>query len=128
MNYVWEGIVPMRTFNGYVILLEEDHFVSPDFLYILEMLITNKERYKIIKQIIINNQTLHSLCAECNIISLGIYLKAYGTYRSNINHLAIHPFFSSKHNMGMALNRNTWAQIRNCSQLFCAYDDYNWDW
>ncbi len=30
--------------------------------------------------------------------------------------------------MGLVFNRDAWNIIRNCSQLFCTYDDYNWDW
>ncbi|XP_011494707.1 PREDICTED: alpha-1,6-mannosyl-glycoprotein 2-beta-N-acetylglucosaminyltransferase isoform X2 [Ceratosolen solmsi marchali] len=38
------------------------------------------------------------------------------------------PWISSKHNMGMALNRATWEKLRRCAAQFCLYDDYNWDW
>ncbi|KAJ9589211.1 hypothetical protein L9F63_028005, partial [Diploptera punctata] len=38
------------------------------------------------------------------------------------------PWISSKHNMGMAFNRSTWQDIQHCSEFFCNYDDYNWDW
>ena len=74
-------------------------------------------------------------------ITLGFYLKQFGSYGANVDKLAVYPWFSSKHNMGMAINRNTWSMIKNCSQvgfllndapilfqLFCTYDDYNWDW
>lgn len=30
--------------------------------------------------------------------------------------------------MGFAINRTTWREIVNCSEYFCTYDDYNWDW
>lgn len=35
---------------------------------------------------------------------------------------------STKHNMGMAINRTTWHEIKSCAKHFCSYDDYNWDW
>ena len=38
------------------------------------------------------------------------------------------PWQSSRHNMGMAFNRTVWNQFRQCSNLFCSVDDYNWDW
>jgi alpha-1,6-mannosyl-glycoprotein beta-1,2-N-acetylglucosaminyltransferase len=80
------------------------------------------------------------------VITLGFYLKQFGSYGANVNKLSVYPWFSSKHNMGMAINRDTWLMIKNCSQvgkyidydvhvelctrfeLFCTYDDYNWDW
>lgn len=88
---------------------------------------------------------VRSYCSECGVLSIGTYLKTYTTYRANIDKLAVHPFFrccaptlsmqctrsaycSSKHNMGLALDRRAWNIIRNCSSTFCTYDDYNWDW
>lgn len=35
---------------------------------------------------------------------------------------------SAKHNMGMAFDRRIWKHFRACSQEFCHFDDYNWDW
>uniref|UniRef100_A0A914W1C0 Alpha-1,6-mannosyl-glycoprotein 2-beta-N-acetylglucosaminyltransferase n=1 Tax=Plectus sambesii TaxID=2011161 RepID=A0A914W1C0_9BILA len=112
MNYVFDGIPQLANFGGYTLLLEEDHCVSPDFLHVLDYIIDNKA----------------SLCPQCQMIALGFYLKQYGSYGSNIDKLAVYPWFSSRHNMGMALNRDTWTKFRNCSNLFCTYDDYNWDW
>lgn len=37
-------------------------------------------------------------------------------------------WISSKHNMGMSLNRETWVKIKACGKPFCEFDDYNWDW
>lgn len=57
------------------------------------------------------------LCAECGVISMGFYLKSYATYGANTEKLAVYPWFSSRHNMGMALDRATWDRIRNCSKV-----------
>lgn len=43
MNYVFEGIAQLRNYNGFVLLLEEDHFVSPDFLHVFNYIVRNKE-------------------------------------------------------------------------------------
>lgn len=45
MNTVWDGLAVLSHFNGYVLLLEEDHFVSPDALYVLDMMISNRNAY-----------------------------------------------------------------------------------
>ena len=34
----------------------------------------------------------------------------------------------TKHNQGMGFNRTFWERLKGCSQMFCDYDDYNWDW
>ena len=40
---VFDGMRATKDFNGYVVLLEEDHYLSPDFLYMTEKLIALKE-------------------------------------------------------------------------------------
>lgn len=48
MNYVFDGV--MRRFNlsnVWVVLLEEDHYVSPDFLHVMDMIIERKMEYVI---------------------------------------------------------------------------------
>lgn len=112
MNYVFDGVARLRHFNGWVLLLEEDHYVSPDFLHVFQQIIDKKKE----------------LCSECAIITLGAYLKSYNAYAETTSQLAIQPWFSSRHNMGMSLNRDTWNRIRDCAKNFCYFDDYNWDW
>ncbi|VDN57790.1 unnamed protein product [Dracunculus medinensis] len=105
INYVFDGIAKRyRLDQLWVIFLEEDHYVSPDFLYVLKKFV------------------IYSL------ISLGSHLKTFNNYENEVSKLGVHPWFSSKHNMGMAINSVTWQLIKNCSLLFCSYDDYNWDW
>uniref|UniRef100_A0AC34QKI0 Alpha-1,6-mannosyl-glycoprotein 2-beta-N-acetylglucosaminyltransferase n=1 Tax=Panagrolaimus sp. JU765 TaxID=591449 RepID=A0AC34QKI0_9BILA len=113
MNYVFDGII--RRYNltsAYVVLLEEDHYVSPDFIHVLQMMAKFRP----------------TICPTCKILTLGIYLKNYKSYLQNIDKFGVNYWFSSKHNMGMAFTYETWEEIRNCSRLFCVYDDYNWDW
>lgn len=31
-------------------------------------------------------------------------------------------------NFGLAFNSTVWASLASCSEEFCKYDDYNWDW
>lgn len=113
MNYVFDGIFNRHDLsNAWVLLLEEDHYVVPDALHILNDIIRNREKY----------------CEDCEIISLGFYLKSFSQYGSTIASLGAHPWFSSRHNMGMAFKHESWIQVKNCSELFCKYDDYNWDW
>uniref|UniRef100_A0A914C8Q3 Alpha-1,6-mannosyl-glycoprotein 2-beta-N-acetylglucosaminyltransferase n=2 Tax=Acrobeloides nanus TaxID=290746 RepID=A0A914C8Q3_9BILA len=112
MNYVFDGIMAKYNLNTYVILLEEDHYVSPDFLHVFNLMIEHKKEF----------------CDDCRVLCLGTYLKNYKNFQNDIDRLGVHPWFSSKYNMGMAINRETWDLIRNCSNFFCTYDDYNWDW
>lgn len=46
MNYVFDGIIDrFNLTDSYVLLLEEDHYVAPDALYMLNLIRTNKEKY-----------------------------------------------------------------------------------
>lgn len=56
--------------SGLVLFLEEDHYVAEDFLYLLAMM----------------QQRTKDLCPQCNILSLGTYLKTfnYYTYHSKV--------------------------------------------
>lgn len=142
--------------TGYVLFLEEDHYVAEDFLHILSLL----------------KSTADKSCPQCEILSLGTYLKTYqyhvnGDKRKknlNLNYIQqvkaaneerrkkrtenlptwnfqvypnlysatqkveITPWHSSMHNMGFAFNRTVWGHIMALQSQFCAYDDYNWDY
>jgi alpha-1,6-mannosyl-glycoprotein beta-1,2-N-acetylglucosaminyltransferase len=111
MNTVWHH-GPLVHFHGYVLLLEDDHFIAPDALYVLSTIITHTDR----------------LCADCGVLSLAMHTRTYTTYNRSVDKLGTQPFFSTMHNMGLAMNRRTWNVIRTCAQLFCTYDDYNWDY
>lgn len=51
-------------FAGLVLFLEEDHYVSEDFLHLLKLMEVKS----------------FELCAKCNILSLGTYLKTFNYY------------------------------------------------
>lgn len=58
-NRVFDQLEATRHHTGQVLFLEEDHYVTEDFLYLLKMM--QKKSFE--------------LCAKCNIMSLGTYLK-----------------------------------------------------
>ncbi len=68
MNFIFEGIPAMKAMNnGWVLLLEEDHYVSPDFLHVLRMIVDKKERLVAmisIEMIIIMFQFVQSLSSD----------------------------------------------------------------
>lgn len=44
MNYVFEGIRELKGYSGFLLLLEEDHFVSPDALHVFNYIIQHKQQ------------------------------------------------------------------------------------
>ncbi|KAK6029919.1 N-acetylglucosaminyltransferase II [Ostertagia ostertagi] len=105
MNYVFDGVFDRYGLtDAWVLLLEEDHYVVPDALHVLHNIIQNRKKY----------------CDTCEIISLGSYLKSFTSYAQNIAKLGAHPWYSSKHNMGMAFRRESWMKVKACAELFCS--------
>lgn len=59
-NMVFDGLRVTQNYSGYVLFLEEDHYVAPDFLQVARQLMTIKE----------------TQCTDCDFINLGMYNKA----------------------------------------------------
>ncbi|CAG7838671.1 unnamed protein product [Allacma fusca] len=111
-NFVFGKIVTLRNYTGVVAFIEEDHYVAPDFLWVLDLMET---------------LMVQNLCHGCNLLALGTYLKTWNIKVANSRGVVTN-WISSKHNMGMAFNRTMWNEISRCAPTFCEYDDYNWDW
>uniref|UniRef100_A0A0N5C5S0 Alpha-1,6-mannosyl-glycoprotein 2-beta-N-acetylglucosaminyltransferase n=1 Tax=Strongyloides papillosus TaxID=174720 RepID=A0A0N5C5S0_STREA len=112
LNFAFEKIFKKLKITGKIILIEEDHYVMPDMIHVLDLVTKEKEK----------------LCKSCNIVVLGSYKYNNRTYVENINKINVMDWYSSMHNMGMVIDNNLWNNITKCSELFCTYDDYNWDW
>eukprot|EP00096_Caligus_rogercresseyi_P004476 TRINITY_DN18751_c0_g1_i1.p1 TRINITY_DN18751_c0_g1~~TRINITY_DN18751_c0_g1_i1.p1 ORF type:complete len:466 (-),score=112.63 TRINITY_DN18751_c0_g1_i1:108-1505(-) len=110
-NKVFYHIEALKNYEGLVLFLEEDHYVSQDFLPVLKLM--HSERSQV--------------CPNCDIICLGTYLKTYN-FQRNGHQVELTQWLSVKHNMGMAFTRELWRRIMGCRTFFCNYDDYNWDW
>lgn len=110
-NRIFNQLRATRDHTGYVVFLEEDHYVAEDFLHVLKLM----------------QETAERKCPYCEILCLGTYLKTY-QYHVNSDKVEITPWHSSVHNMGMAFNRTVWRSMMALSDQFCLYDDYNWDY
>uniref|UniRef100_A0A0X3PME2 Alpha-1,6-mannosyl-glycoprotein 2-beta-N-acetylglucosaminyltransferase n=1 Tax=Schistocephalus solidus TaxID=70667 RepID=A0A0X3PME2_SCHSO len=88
-----EKLTILRDFDGYFLLLEEDHLVLDDILHVLQKAI--------------------DLGTSADIISLGSYTQPDFTDHQKVY---LTKWRSSRHNMGMAMNRKTIGRIRSCSQ------------
>ena len=111
LQFVFEDLRVLRNYDGYVLLLEDDYYVSKDVLFAL-----HKMHY-----------VLHRDCSNCNMLVLGNYDKI-PNYETHAQSVTQSFWISSKHNMGMAFKRQLWLDIKKCGLEFCTYDDYNWDW
>ncbi|KAK2144084.1 hypothetical protein LSH36_788g03020 [Paralvinella palmiformis] len=130
LNHVFDFLDVTKNFHGPVLLIEEDHYMVEDFVPVLRLMYRLKEQ----------------TCKDCSIFTLGTYDKRPQYYASSskglferlfgnnqetpplLDKVDVMNWISSKHNMGMSLNRQVWEQIKKCSKPFCEFDDYNWDW
>lgn len=109
LNFIFDKLSFTRDLNGFLLLLEEDHFVAEDFIHVMSLM-----KHQMIKT-----------CDKCNVITLGTYDETIN--RKSFDSVDTFPWTTSRHNMGFAFNTSTWAAIRECAKFFCEYDEYNYD-
>ncbi|CAL8235466.1 unnamed protein product [Boreogadus saida] len=110
LHFVWDRVRSLKDHTGMVLLIEEDHYLAPDFLHLLRLMSALKEEQY----------------SECDVLSLGSY--SHIGFSSKANKVEVKVWKSTEHNMGMALNREAYRKLVRCTDDFCTYDDYNWDW
>lgn len=111
LKHIYEDIHLLKDYEGNVMLLEDDYYLSEDIIFSTRMLRGLRERD----------------CPDCRMLVLGNYDKNqnYAIHGSKVERAY---WISSKHNMGMTFNRSVWLEIKKCHNEFCVFDDYNWDW
>ncbi|XP_067410829.1 alpha-1,6-mannosyl-glycoprotein 2-beta-N-acetylglucosaminyltransferase [Emydura macquarii macquarii] len=112
LHFVWERLRALREHTGLVLFLEEDHYLAPDFYHVLKQLWALKQQE----------------CPDCQVLSLGSYNVVRGGFSGRADKVEMKTWKSTEHNMGMAFSRDTYQQLIKCTDAFCTYDDYNWDW
>ncbi|NWR81459.1 MGAT2 acetylglucosaminyltransferase, partial [Centropus unirufus] len=112
LHFVWERVRALREHAGPVLFLEEDHYLAPDFFHVFKKLWALRERE----------------CPECQVVSLGTYSPIRGGFAGRADKAEVKTWKSTEHNMGMAFGRDTYQKLIECTDAFCTYDDYNWDW
>lgn len=109
INYVFDQMKIMKDYNGLVVFLEEDQYVTEDFLYVLKILDTARK----------------NSCHRCDLLSVGAYPPILSKYNINST-LYVEEFGATPYSMGIAFNRTTWNRIRKLRRHFCYFDDYDW--
>ena len=109
-NRIFNDLRVTKNYNGLVLFLEEDHYLTDDFLSVLNLM---------------SHGTPDDIL-EFDILSLGMYVKSKKP-KHDYQRLGL-AYWHTKLNMGMALDRKAWKKIESCCDAFCKFDDYNWDW
>ncbi|XP_028997023.1 alpha-1,6-mannosyl-glycoprotein 2-beta-N-acetylglucosaminyltransferase [Betta splendens] len=111
LHFVWERVHMMQGYSGFVIFLEEDNYILPDFFHFYKSVIEFKR----------------NSCPDCDMLALGNH-NGLPDFTRLSNKVLTTSWMSSKHNIGMAISREVYYKLVGCSNDFCTYDDYNWDW
>nr|XP_015204781.1 PREDICTED: alpha-1,6-mannosyl-glycoprotein 2-beta-N-acetylglucosaminyltransferase-like [Lepisosteus oculatus]XP_015204788.1 PREDICTED: alpha-1,6-mannosyl-glycoprotein 2-beta-N-acetylglucosaminyltransferase-like [Lepisosteus oculatus] len=111
LHFVWERVRALQGFSGYVLFLEEDNYLLPDF-------------YRFFKRM---TELKQSDCPDCDMLVLGNH-EAPQEFRDLTDKLETSGWSSTRHNMGMGISKEVYYKLMGCAHEYCTYDDYNWDW
>lgn len=111
LHFVFERVQVLRGYNGYVVFIEEDNYLLPDFHKYLKSMIEVKK----------------TKCGDCDVLALGNHNGLSGFHELS-GQTETAGWLSTKHNIGMGISRELYYKLMGCNNAFCTYDDYNWDW
>ncbi|XP_061385194.1 alpha-1,6-mannosyl-glycoprotein 2-beta-N-acetylglucosaminyltransferase-like [Danaus plexippus] len=108
-SFVFDRVFATRNYNGTILFLEENQYVTSDFIYIFRIL----------------DGLLRSSNLHCDIISLGNGKSKSSSYRLINSSILLKPW-DTKETLGIAFNKDTWKTVKNLSEHFCRYNDNRW--
>ncbi|XP_050394032.1 alpha-1,6-mannosyl-glycoprotein 2-beta-N-acetylglucosaminyltransferase-like isoform X2 [Patella vulgata] len=112
INYVFNDIRLLKHFKGLVLRIDNDYYLGPDILRVMRMM----NQHKIIHGLDINKMLI-----------MGDYEEFKNEYRHDSD-MFTSGYWYTGIGRGMGFNRDLWQKISNCKNIFCTFDDYNWDW
>lgn len=92
--------------EGPFLLLEDDNWVAPDTLHVLDLL-------------------LNTTNSQQGLFTLGNHKRSLNFGRMSST-FSIQVWRSTVHNIGMVVTRRFWRFMKQNAYCFCRYDDYNW--
>ncbi|XP_023204040.1 alpha-1,6-mannosyl-glycoprotein 2-beta-N-acetylglucosaminyltransferase-like [Xiphophorus maculatus] len=111
LHFVWERVQAMQGYSGFAVFLEEDNYILPDFFHFYKLMIEFRK----------------TSCLDCDMLALGNH-NGVIDFTSMSDKVLTSGWMSTKHNIGMGISREVYYKLMGCSNEYCTYDDYNWDW
>ncbi|KAM9355837.1 alpha-1,6-mannosyl-glycoprotein 2-beta-N-acetylglucosaminyltransferase [Pholidichthys leucotaenia] len=111
LHFVWERVQAVQGYSGFIVFLEEDNYIVPDFFHFYKLMMLFRK----------------NSCPDCDLLALGNH-DGLADFTKQTSKVLTTTWMSTKHNMGMAMSRDVYYKLMGCSTEFCTYDDYNWDW
>lgn len=110
MNHVFDYLEITSHYNGYILFLEEDQYVTEDFIYVFKLL----------------SKLMPDDCPQCEMMSLGAYHPNTHQFHVTNGRALIDTFGSTDYHMGIAFNRTFWNKIKAMKTDFCYFNSCNW--
>lgn len=110
-NQIFDHLTALKNFTGPVLFLEENNYVSPDILITYKVLILLKKRR----------------CDFCEMISLAAHAREVWQYNRTWGLIRAEPWTDEMPKTAIAFDRKTWNNIKPWKEIFCLYNDSNWD-
>ncbi|XP_077547788.1 alpha-1,6-mannosyl-glycoprotein 2-beta-N-acetylglucosaminyltransferase-like [Haemaphysalis longicornis] len=98
-NFVMESLNATRKHDGPILLLEEDYYVSADYLAAVRLLLANKPKF-----------CGYNIC----LCMVGNLNNDYRYEKYLLDKVEVRPWANSTNNMGIILTRDTWEVMRGC--------------
>lgn len=111
LHFVWERVKEMQGYSGFVVFLEEDNYLLPDFYHFYKKMLEFRQKS----------------CPDCDMLALGNH-NGFSDFSRVSNKVMTTGWMSTKHNIGMGISREMYYKLMGCNDAYCSYDDYNWDW
>ncbi|XP_051951892.1 alpha-1,6-mannosyl-glycoprotein 2-beta-N-acetylglucosaminyltransferase [Xyrauchen texanus] len=111
LHFVFERVRVLLGYNGFVVFIEEDNYLLPDFHHYFKSM----------------TELRKTSCRDCDVLALGNHDSLSG-FQELSTKTETAGWLSTKHNMGMGISRELYYKLMGCNNEFCTYDDYNWDW
>ncbi|OWA53617.1 Alpha-1,6-mannosyl-glycoprotein 2-beta-N-acetylglucosaminyltransferase [Hypsibius exemplaris] len=110
--FVFTQLSLART-NIPVLFAEDDHYVMPDALYMLD------ELYKL----------RETACSpRCHVVSVAHHKVKLADGKESYKKYFAGQWVGSRDNIGIVFDYDQFKTINTCANTFCEIDDYNWDW
>lgn len=107
-RWVFERLPWSKSYEGFILFLEENDYVAPDGVYVLEYL---------------QDMAIYYF-SDVELVSLGGPLIKRDDYVT----AAVKKHWAAVYERGIAFNRTTWNQISKLQQDYCYFDDFSWSY
>lgn len=110
-NQIFDHINVLKNFTDPILFLEDDNYVTTDALVVYRLLIFARN--------------IH--CPFCEIISLAAHDPELSLYKRRKSVVTVEVWTDTMPRTAIAFDRNVWKAIKKYKEVFCYFNDSNWD-